>query len=76
MNVSFTSSAGWMLTGKPGNFSHARLPVPSERPKGVSSRRMKPKLNIVSHFHFFTTSDRSTMETSRYSTTPSTRAQP
>ena len=75
MNVSFTISAGWMLTGKPGNFSQARLPVPSETPSGVTSRRMKPKLNTVSHFHFFTTSDRSTMDTRKYSTTPSASAQ-
>lgn len=60
--VIFTTSAGPIWKGMPGNFSQARLPVPPATPKGVRSRRMKPTLKAKIHFHFRVMDSRSSME--------------
>ena len=72
----FTTSAGPMLKGMPGNFSQAVLPVLSDTPKGVSSKPMNTILNSTSHFHFFIKISKSTMDSAMYTHTPSSSATP
>ena len=72
-NVIFTTSAGPMFTGMPGNFSQARLP-PRLMPSGVRSSRMKKILKASTHFHRFISTSRSTMEKVMYVQTPSSMA--
>ena len=62
VKVIFTTSAGPMLKGRKGNFSHAVLPVLSETPKGVSSRAMNTTLKATSHFHRRISRSRSNMD--------------
>ena len=69
MKVIFTTSAGPMLTGRNGNFSHARLPSCS-MPKGVRSRRINSTLNAAIHFHRLMSISRSIMEMAKYTTMP------
>ena len=70
IKVIFTTSAGPMLTGRNGNFSHARFPSCS-KPNGVRSSRINATLNAAIHFHHLLMRiSRSIMEIAKYTTTP------
>ena len=74
VNVSFTISAGCTFTGRNGKSSHARLPVLSAMPSGVTSRRIHATPTRKIHFQYLHRSFRSIWEITRYSTTPSSSA--
>ena len=74
MKVIFTTSAGPMLTGRKGNFSHAVLPVSSLTPKGVFSSRINSTSNAAIHFHRLMSISRSIMEMPKYTTMPMSSA--
>ena len=68
--VIFTNSAGWISTGRKGNFSQLKLPVPWSMPNGVSSSKIIRTLKTVSQLRCSHKMPTSKDDTSTYTTAP------